>query len=90
MARQDQANDRFSMTSFLHGTNAAYVEELYADWQKDPTSVGQEWRDFFAAMKDDAADVEKNARGASWKKPGWPVQGNGEWVSALDGDWAQV
>jgi 2-oxoglutarate dehydrogenase E1 component len=90
MARQDQANDRFSMTSFLHGTNAAYVEELYADWQKDPASVGHEWRDFFAAMKDDAADVEKNARGASWKKPGWPVSGNGEWVSALDGDWAQL
>ena len=31
MARQDQANDAFSLTSFLYGGNAAYIEELYAD-----------------------------------------------------------
>ena len=30
MARQDQANDQMSLTSFLYGGNAAYIEELYA------------------------------------------------------------
>jgi 2-oxoglutarate dehydrogenase E1 component len=90
MARQDQANDRFSMTSFLYGGNAGYIEELYAQYQDNPASVDGEWRDFFAALKDDAADVKKNAQGASWKAKGWPLVANGELVSALDGDWGQV
>ncbi len=90
MARQDQANDQFALTSFLYGGNGAYIEELYADWQKDPASVDQEWRDFFGALKDNSADVEKNARGASWERPNWPQRVNGELVSALDGDWATV
>ncbi|MFN4274027.1 MAG: 2-oxoglutarate dehydrogenase E1 component [Aliihoeflea sp.] len=90
MARQDQANDQFSLTSFLYGGNAGYIEELYAQWQEEPASVGNEWRDFFSALKDDAEDVTRNARGASWKKPNWPQAANGELVSALDGNWAAV
>jgi 2-oxoglutarate dehydrogenase E1 component len=90
MARQDQANDQFSLTSFLYGGNAGYIEELYAQWQDEPASVGDEWRDFFSALKDDAEDVTRNARGASWKKPNWPQAANGELVSALDGNWAAV
>ncbi len=65
MARQDQANDRFSVTSFLYGGNADYIEQLQANYERDPASVDPEWRDFFAALKDDADDVRKNAKGAS-------------------------
>ncbi|MBN7762363.1 2-oxoglutarate dehydrogenase E1 component [Nitratireductor aquimarinus] len=90
MARQDQANDQMSLTSFLYGGNAAYIEELYASYQDNPASVSEDWRDFFGALKDDAADVKKNAAGASWKKKGWPQAANGELVSALDGDWGAV
>ncbi len=89
MARQD-ANDLFAQTSFLYGGNAAYIEELYARYQQNPTSVDAEWQTFFAGLKDDAALITKNARGASWKKPHWPVPLNGELVSALDGNWAPV
>ena len=70
MARQDQANDQFSLTSFLYGGNAAYIEQLYADYQDDPNKVDAAWRDFFGALKDDAGDVRKNAEGASWKAKG--------------------
>ena len=87
MARQDQANDQFSLTSFLYGGNADYIETLHAAWQDDPSSVDPEWRDFFAALKDDAGDVRKSAQGASWAKSNWPISANGELVSALDGDW---
>ena len=87
MARQDQANDQFSLTSFLYGGNADYIETLHAAWQDDPSSVDPEWRDFFAALKDDARDVRKSAQGASWTKANWPIAANGELVSALDGDW---
>ncbi|RWP73898.1 2-oxoglutarate dehydrogenase E1 component [Mesorhizobium sp.] len=90
MARQDQANDQFSLTSFLYGGNADYIDALYAAYEDDPSSVDPEWQDFFAALKDDAGDVRKNAKGASWAKPSWPLQANGELVSALDGNWGIV
>ena len=90
MARQDQANDQFSLTSFLYGGNADYIEQLHAAWQDDPQAVDPEWQDFFAALKDDAGDVKKNAKGASWSRPSWPLQANGELVSALDGNWGLV
>ncbi|MBN9257329.1 MULTISPECIES: 2-oxoglutarate dehydrogenase E1 component [unclassified Mesorhizobium] len=90
MARQDQANDQFSLTSFLYGGNADYIDALYAAYEDDPNSVDPEWQDFFAALKDDAGDVRRNATGASWAKPSWPLQANGELVSALDGNWGLV
>ena len=90
MARRNQANEELSVTSFLYGGNAAYIEELYADYQNDPASVSEDWRAFFAALKDNAADVKKNAAGASWRKKDWPITPNGELVSAFDGDWGQV
>ncbi|RWE15071.1 MAG: 2-oxoglutarate dehydrogenase E1 component [Mesorhizobium sp.] len=90
MARQDQSNDQFSLTSFLYGGNADYIDELYAAYEDDPASVDPEWQDFFAALKDDAGDVRKNAKGASWAKPSWPMQANGELVSALDGNWGLI
>ena len=89
MARQDQ-NESLLQTSFLYGGNAAYIEDLYARFQSDPASVDAEWREFFGALSDDRASVEKSARGASWKKPNWPVHANGELISALDGNWTQV
>ncbi len=89
MARQDQ-NETLLQTSFLYGGNAAYIEDLYARFQSDPASVDAEWREFFGALGDDKASVEKSARGASWKKANWPVHANGELISALDGNWAQV
>ncbi len=90
MTRQDQANDQFSLTSFLYGGNADYIDALYAAYKDDPESVDPDWQDFFAALKDDAGDVRKNAKGASWAQADWPLQANGELVSALDGNWGLV
>src|SRR5829696_492165 len=89
MARQD-ANETFLQTSFLYGANAPYIEELQAEYEKDPNAVDAEWRALFEALKDNGQDVEKGARGASWKRPNWPVPVNGELVSALDGNWAAI
>ncbi|MDJ1157362.1 2-oxoglutarate dehydrogenase E1 component [Chelatococcus sp. SYSU_G07232] len=89
MARQD-ANDIFAQTSFLYGGNAAYIEDLYARYEQNPASVDAEWQAFFAGLKEDAALVQQNARGASWRRPNWPVHANGELVSALDGNWATL
>ena len=89
MARQD-VNDTFLQTSFLYGGNAAYLEELYGRYAQDPNAVDEQWRQFFSALKDDSRIIGKNAEGASWKSPDWPVPMNGELVSALDGNWGAV
>ncbi|MCK0198061.1 2-oxoglutarate dehydrogenase E1 component [Ancylobacter sp. 6x-1] len=84
------ANETLLNTSFLYGANAAWIEDLYARYEADPASVDAQWQDFFGALKDNAADVEKSARGASWKKDNWPIHANGELVSAMDGNWIEV
>jgi 2-oxoglutarate dehydrogenase E1 component len=89
MARQE-ANEAFQRSSFLYGGNAAYLEELYARYQEDPASLDAGWQDFFKDLKDDKADVLREARGAPWRRSDWPIPANGELVSALDGDWLQV
>jgi 2-oxoglutarate dehydrogenase E1 component len=89
MARQD-ANQNFLNTAFLYGANASYIEELQARYEKDPASVDAEWQAFFGALKDDKQAVEKAAEGPSWEKPNWPIHANGDLVSALDGNWAQI
>lgn len=89
MSRQD-ANAAFALSSFLQGTNAAYIDDLYARYEQDPSSVEAEWQDFFKSLKDAPADVQKNAEGASWGRDNWPVTPRDELTSALDGNWAQV
>jgi 2-oxoglutarate dehydrogenase E1 component len=89
MARASD-NDLFLKTSFLYGGNAAYLEDLQARYEQNPSSVDEGWRSFFAALKEEKGDAVKNAKGASWKLPGWPVPMNGELVAALDGNWIEV
>jgi 2-oxoglutarate dehydrogenase E1 component len=89
MARQD-ANQNLLNTAFLYGANASYIEELQARYENDPSSVDAEWQAFFGALKDDKQAVEKAANGPSWEKQNWPIHANGDLISALDGNWAQV
>jgi 2-oxoglutarate dehydrogenase E1 component len=80
-------NASFADTSFLYGGNATYVAQLQDAYEQNPASVDPEWREFFDALKDDRAAVEKNARGAPWKNKNWPIAPKGDLVNALDGDW---
>ena len=89
MSRQD-ANAAFALTSFLYGSNAPYIEDLYARYEADPKAVDAEWQSFFQSLKDNAADVAENARGASWGRPDWPLPDRSELTAALDGGWATV
>ncbi len=89
MSRQD-ANATFALTSFLYGGNAGYIEDLYARYEANPAAVDAEWRAFFQSLKDDAGEVVKSARGPSWKRPNWPARQDGELISALTGEWAEV
>jgi 2-oxoglutarate dehydrogenase E1 component len=89
MSRQD-ANAAFALSSFLQGTNATYIDDLYARYEQDPASVDTDWQEVFKSLKDSPADVQKNAEGASWGRDNWPITPRDELTSALDGNWAQV
>ena len=89
MSREDK-NAALASTSFLYGSNAAYIEDLHSRYAENPASVSEEWREFFAALNDSREDVAGEARGASWKRSDWPVQANGELVAALDSDWRGI
>lgn len=46
-------------SSHLGGGNMAYVDELYESYLAEPTSVGDEWREFFSKLpKIDGVDLE--------------------------------
>jgi 2-oxoglutarate dehydrogenase E1 component len=89
MSRQD-ANAAFALSSFLQGTNATYIDDLYARYEQDPASVDAEWQEFFKSLKDTPADVQKNAEGPSWGRDNWPLTPRDELTSALDGNWITV
>ncbi|WP_421790022.1 2-oxoglutarate dehydrogenase E1 component [Hyphobacterium sp.] len=81
--KRTDANQTFLDTSFLYGGNAQYVEQMAAAWAEDPTSVPAEWRAFFEDNGVDPAASGRAARGASWKRKGWPQDANGDLTSAL-------
>src|SRR5579862_4076914 len=89
MSRQD-ANAAFALSSFLQGTNASYIDDIYARYEKDPASVDAEWQEFFKSLKDAPDDVRKNAEGPSWGRDNWPLTPRDELTSALDGNWLEV
>ncbi len=86
--RKQQLNDTFALSSFLHGTNAAYVEDLYARYQDNPGAVDAEWRRFFAGLKDSRERVLAEHEGPSWKPERMLTNGDDEMLAALTGDWS--
>ncbi|THD50939.1 2-oxoglutarate dehydrogenase E1 component [Phenylobacterium sp.] len=82
-------NEVLAETSFLYGGNAAFVEDLYAQWSADPNSVESSWRAFFASLQDSAADVQRGAAEPAWTKAAPPTS-RPDWLSALDGLWPAV
>ena len=82
------ANDQFHASSFMQGHNAAYLEQLYAQYAQGPNAVDEAWRDFFAALGDTPADARAEAQGPSWARADWPPMPADEMTGALTGEWA--
>jgi 2-oxoglutarate dehydrogenase E1 component len=89
MARQEK-NEEFLATSFLYGGNAGYIEELYASYKDNPSSVDKSWQEYFASLDDSDEIVQKNAKGANWARADWPPRIDSELISAFDGDWGEL
>ena len=43
-------NDIFDKTSFLHGSNATYIEQMYEKYQTDPNQIPEDWKIFFSGL----------------------------------------
>jgi 2-oxoglutarate dehydrogenase E1 component len=92
MARQPQ-NAAFLETSFLHGVNAAYIEEMQALYERNPGAVSDEWRLFFQSLNDGNRVGQGNSdglgHGPSWARPLEEIgqQGNADLMGALTGDY---
>lgn len=57
--------------SFLTGDNACYIAQTYASYLADPNSVSFEWRQYFASLGDQEADILKDFLGPSWGAPSY-------------------
>ena len=84
----ERENEQFLGTAFLYGGNAAYIEQMLAEYAKDPSSVPESWRAFFEEVGDNKDDAARNADGASWKREDWPASDTPEEDAAFDGNWA--
>ncbi|MGV6850384.1 MAG: 2-oxoglutarate dehydrogenase E1 component [Marinibacterium sp.] len=80
-------NNQFRASSFMHGANAAYLEQLYAAFAADPNSVDAAWAEFFRALGDAEIDVKKEAQGPSWARTDWPPVPADDLTAALTGEW---
>ena len=59
-------NNIFKKTSFLAGNNFEFINEFYADYIQDPTSLPESWRKFFDGLSDDEKIIYDNLNGPSW------------------------
>src|SRR6516165_345596 len=89
MTRQD-ANAAFARSSFLYGGNADYIEHLYSRFEENPGALDRDWQEFFQALKEDRAAVERAAHAPSWQRPDWPRIARDELASALTGEWEEA
>ncbi len=76
-------------TSFLYGGNAEFVEDLYARWSADPSSVEPSWRAFFASLADSKEAIRHAGEPPAWTPDPLP-EVRPDWLSAIDGLWPAV
>src|ERR1700759_742039 len=82
-----RSNDGLQAPSFLSGTNAAFVESLYAQYLENPDTVDESWRAYFSSLGQTALDPAQVGRGPEWRRDKRPEHANGEIVGALTGQW---
>src|ERR1700761_8350160 len=82
---QRSSNDLLEATSFLSGTNAQFVESLYAQYLENPDSVDASWRAYFSGLGQTQLDPAALGRGPEWHRDQKPLLANGDLVDALTG-----
>jgi 2-oxoglutarate dehydrogenase E1 component len=63
--------------TFLTGTNAAFIAELYARYLEDPQSVDASWRGFFAELGEEPKAFLREMEGPGWGDKRGQIIANG-------------
>src|SRR6201994_4304818 len=79
------SNEIFEATSFLNGTNAAFVEQMYAAWLADPNSVDAGWQSYFSQLGEQGLSPTQLGRGPVWKRDAKKDIPAGDLIAALTG-----
>jgi len=85
--KRSSPNRVLESTSFLYGTNAAFIEGLYAQYLGNPESVDGTWRAFFDALGDRGLDAAKVGRPPSLGHSNGVSPEADDLLGALTGDW---
>ncbi len=79
------SNDILDATSFLSGTNAAFLEGLYSAYLANPESVDEDWRAYFAGLGEAGLSPTQLGRGPAWRRDGKVALPQDETTLALSG-----
>jgi 2-oxoglutarate dehydrogenase E1 component len=79
------SNDILDATSFLSGTNAAFIEGLYAQYLENPESVDAGWRAYFAELGEQGLLPTQLGRGPAWARDRKSAAPKHELTEALSG-----
>jgi len=84
------SNDIFEATSFLSGTNAQFLEALYAQYLANPASVDPEWGAYFESLGEQGLNPAQLGRGPSWRRDQKVARPKDDLIGALTGEPAPV
>ena len=79
------SNDILDATSFLSGTNAAFLEGLYAQYLANPDSLDEGWRTYFAELGEAGLTPTQLGRGPAWQRDHKTVLPQDDITLALSG-----
>src|ERR1700741_2036493 len=78
------------MSDLLSGSNALFIEELYARYLADSRSVDPSWASFFSELEDDGSAVLRELKGASWAPSTGGIIGKGNGEAPVKGKLAEA
>ncbi len=65
--------EELDTSTFLTGTNSAFIEQLFDRYRDNPATVDPSWRQFFGDLSEEATAAVCDARGPSWTRSDWPI-----------------
>ena len=73
--------------SFLTSENASYLEKLQIEHADKKVRIDQSWIEYFKTFNSIDSNVKNKKSSPSWFRSDWPPAPQGEYISALDGQW---
>lgn len=59
-------NSDVRQSSYEYGSNAMYIAEIYEQYLRDPNSVDESWKQYFAQLGDSDVTIANDFGGAPW------------------------